>query len=620
MDTIDGSGTVYGVYITHDDPRAPDPEKILTPLKPHQKAGLYKALQLETTGRAEYQLENPEEYVRNYRQYHHYNMLRGRVSIKTNVGIIGDIVGYGKTLMALALVAQNPVAAIVRDTQIVKSINAHNMAVFTASMTRPVSDDPFIHTTLVVVPRGPVYVQWETAIRTQTKMRILALDSLPTIRRVMPCQTSSAAEIKEFLEGFDIVLVKNTSFTTLIAHYPNVPSAFSAWDRVMVDEAHDIIGKMPLVKFHFLWLISATYPMLTNAGYGSRTNMLYGVRELFYEEYINLVLVKSTKEFVEQSFMVPQPVEHFYMCKFNRRLAAVQPFLTPSVQERINANDIRGAITELGGSAHTEDDIVELVTKEIKREIHNKEIEIGMYANMMLPEDARDARVATLTLDLNRLREKLNNLIDRVTMLEQKACPICYDNYTNPIMLDCTHVFCGECLMGWMRNGNVCPTCRASIRTSCLHAIVSEADAAAASTSASSSTPKVEEMKSKEDKVIEIIRSKPDGKFLIFSRIDAAFWSIMNKLTESGISFVEMKGATGHMMRALESFRCGQVQVCLLSTFHAGSGIDISCATDVILLHSMGVDRDQAVGRAQRQGRQSQLHIHSLLYPHEAAT
>jgi len=60
------------------------------------------------------------------------------------------------------------------------------------------------------------------------------------------------------------------------------------------------------------------------------------------------------------------------------------------------------------------------------------------------------------------------------------------------------------------------------------------------------------------------------------------------------------------------------MRVILLNTRFAGSGIEITCATDVILVHSMGDDSTQAVGRANRVGRTTPLHVHKLLYPHEA--
>ena len=61
----------------------------------------------------------------------------------------------------------------------------------------------------------------------------------------------------------------------------------------------------------------------------------------------------------------------------------------------------------------------------------------------------------------------------------------------------------------------------------------------------------------------------------------------------------------------------GTTKIILLNTQYAGSGIDINCATDVIIYHSMGIDKQQAIGRAQRVGRTSELYIHNLYYEHE---
>ena len=71
------------------------------------------------------------------------------------------------------------------------------------------------------------------------------------------------------------------------------------------------------------------------------------------------------------------------------------------------------------------------------------------------------------------------------------------------------------------------------------------------------------------------------------------------------------------MMNILDKFRSGNLNIILLNTQYAGSGIDISCATDIIIFHKMGADKQQAIGRAQRVGRQSQLFIHNLYYEHE---
>ena len=71
------------------------------------------------------------------------------------------------------------------------------------------------------------------------------------------------------------------------------------------------------------------------------------------------------------------------------------------------------------------------------------------------------------------------------------------------------------------------------------------------------------------------------------------------------------------MMNVLNKFKSGEIKVILLTTQYAGSGIDISCATDVIILHSMDIDKQQAIVRAQRVGRYESLNVHNLCYDHE---
>ena len=71
------------------------------------------------------------------------------------------------------------------------------------------------------------------------------------------------------------------------------------------------------------------------------------------------------------------------------------------------------------------------------------------------------------------------------------------------------------------------------------------------------------------------------------------------------------------MMNILNNFKYGNTNVILLTTQYAGSGIDISIATDVIILHSMDADKQQAIGRAQRVGRIAPLKVHNLCYEHE---
>ena len=91
----------------------------------------------------------------------------------------------------------------------------------------------------------------------------------------------------------------------------------------------------------------------------------------------------------------------------------------------------------------------------------------------------------------------------------------------------------------------------------------------------------------------------------------------MNRLRTENVSYSLLRGNSNVMSSVLEHFKNGNTRVLLLNTVHAASGIDISCATDLILVHDLGHGRTQAVGRCNRHPRTTSLRIHQLCYPHE---
>lgn len=611
---IDEDVHYYGTELNLADPLALQPCRVKMALKPHQQAALAKAMKMEREGTINYDIP-PRASNRNdaWRTSFAY---RGKMKVNTNVGILGDLVGYGKTLTALGIIAATPTAEITRDATYYYSSHGRHIARFTAICDRPevTESDKFFNTTLVVVPRGPVFVQWQRMIEQQTDLRLLSIDSLPTIRKKCPPTGSDNSVLKEFFEQYDIVLIKNTTIRTLIDYYevPYHNNPIVAWNRIMIDEAHDIIKSVPLFDYKFLWLITATYYVLPQYLYGGRTFIVGSLRDVITEDNMPFLLVRGNLEFVRNSFYVPDLVEHYYMCQLPRQIGAVQPFLNSAALERVNANDIAGAIRELGGTNETEQDIVELVTRDIQKDIRNKEREIEYVQGLDVAADYRQSRINTLTIDLHRLQEKLQALTERVSHLSTKTCGICFDSFENPIVLPCTHVFCGGCLIKWMRNNKrTCPECRTEIKCNRLIAVVDQKSTAV------TASPRQTESLDKVDTLINIIRNKPAGRFLVFSRVDSSFYKIMNALDLEGISYAEIKGSTSQMMRILQRFQDRQLQVILLNTHHAGSGIDISCATDVVIFHQMGPDKVQAVGRAQRVGRTTNLFVHNLCYPHE---
>jgi len=87
---------IYNTELDYDSPRISQPVKIKRDLKPHQLACVFKATMMENIRKIKY--SSGEE-------------------IESNIGILGDIVGYGKTLTALSIIAHNKLDNIFINNQ-----------------------------------------------------------------------------------------------------------------------------------------------------------------------------------------------------------------------------------------------------------------------------------------------------------------------------------------------------------------------------------------------------------------------------------------------------------------------------------------------------------------------
>jgi len=559
-------------------------EKINVKLKPHQLTALNKAIEMEKNGLIKY--------------YMNQNV----IEISTNIGIFGDMVGYGKTLIALALIASNDDIHLNRN--LVETYNNNkNYNYFSISTINYLIPEKIIKATLVIVPRGPVYCQWDNMIKTNTTLKVLSIDNYIYIKTYLPkYDGTNEDEIINFFNNYDLILIKNTTLRLLFDSYNNI---IKNWLRIIIDEAHDIINNLKVyVNYHYLWMISATYDKLFTKIRQSSNNSLIIGKEIFNNsDYNNLMVVKNNHKFIKKSFTLPEPIEKYYLCKLPNNINVIKNFISDNILDKINANDIAGAIKELGGKNETEEDIIELVSREMNRELHNKTIEKDYINNLDISNEDKAIKLKKINSEIQHCQEKINDLRDRIT---SKTCSICMELITNPILIECTHIFCGGCLLKWLKTNNICPCCRTTINSM---------DKLIAIVDSNNKTEIEDNVLNKEETLLKILNSKPTGKFLIFSKNENTFDKIKLLLTD--YKYDMLKGNTSHMLNVLNKFKNGDLNIIFLNTQYAGSGIDISDATDIIIFHKMGIDKEQAIGRAQRVGRTSELYIHNLCYDHE---
>jgi len=605
----------YSLEINSNSPRYEQPDKVKKLLKPHQLACLYKAIHMENIGTVNYKIKkyNSDNY--------------DNVKISTNIGILGDIVGYGKTLTALSIVAANSLDNIHINNVMINSYHSNRAynyftAVSTNKKTPNIHD--MISSTLIIVPRGPVYVQWEKTLKEQTTLKYIAIDSLTYIKKHLPeYNLQNDADIINYFNNYDVVLIKNTTLSRFLDYYHNSYKErfINRWKRIIIDECHDIINKIEIFNYLYIWLISGTYMNICDRYSSPSYSQYYNIKDILKEEYIDYLLVKCNKNFVRESFKIPAMKETYYLCKMSKYLKAIKNYINQSVLEKINANDISGAIKELGGKNDTEEGIAKLICADMNKSISNKQIERDYVLALDISEEQKANKIKNIDNELKILKEKLQDLTERITEIKNKTCSICLDNITNPIILECTHLFCGSCLIQYLNNINShykrCPECRCEIKsTENLTAIVTDDQVENKVKYVKNEDLIGKGLLNKEETLLELIKKNKNGKFIVFSRVDS-FSKIIEELDNNDIKHASLKGHTSHMMNVLNKFKSGEIKVILLTTQYAGSGIDISCATDVIILHSMDIDKQQAIGRAQRVGRHESLNVHNLCYDHE---
>jgi superfamily II DNA or RNA helicase len=589
--------------LDEDSPIIEQNKKISLPLKKHQLAGICKAYKMEQEERI---YHNDEINENSYYE------------ITTNIGIIGEKVGYGKTITALAIIAHSPINTLKINNSSLKSYNTQvkikqtdiikNAAIISniQKYDTEVIRNKYINTTLVIVPRGPVYTQWVRSIQNDTKLSVLLLDDIRIIKKIEKPNDNNIERIKKYFERFDLVLIKNTTLRKFMNYMEHNSFFIKYWARVIVDEAHDILMSIGNISFLYKWLISATYTNLLNIRYCVNANV-YLIRELIKNE-LNHILIKSKDSFIKKSFDLPPIIEKTYKCKMLNRLSVIRPYLSRSQIERLNASDLLGIMREIGGNVATENGIIECFTNKLNKDLHNKKCEKNMIEHMALSDEEKEQKYESINKVILLLESKIEDLTVRISNISDKNCAICLDNLTNPLILNCTHSYCATCIMMWIKTNKKCPECRKEINIADTTFI----------TNNTITTPNDKvKIKSKENTLIDIINNKKEGKFLIFSKIENGFSNIINNLNNHDISYTEIKGTTSCMNNILERFRKGEIKVILLNTNYAGSGIDISFATDVIIYHSMNNERTQAIGRAHRVGRINPLYVHTLLYEEE---
>ena len=541
----------------------PQPKNLNVRLFPHQLASIYQMEKMESNNYIE-----KEDYIK-----------------ETKICINADIAGFGKTLSTIGLICRDKMEWDLETPFVFKTIHTEAKGRIKNYF---ISRYDRLSCSLILVSQS-IVGQWVNELSKST-LKYLCLINKKDIDNI---------DI-DILEKLDVLIV-----TSKI--YNKIASMFSGycWKRFIFDEpGHLKVPDMKEIHAGFYWFITATPTSISNMHRNCKNSFMKDiVGNSYYHDFdshLNDITIKNDPEFVKQSFKMPETKHNYYDC-FQPILKVVDGFINNAISTMIKAGNIEGALTALGGKKTA--NIVDLIKNKKYEELEKINSKIRIFQLRNDEESVKD-----WTNKKNDVEKKIKELDKRFDENLKNPCNICLGELKSPILEpNCQNLFCGSCLLTWIEHKNSCPLCRNQLDISELIYIETEENKF-------NSTCVVERLLTKEEKIVDIIKSKKGGSFIIFSDYDSSFVPITKILTENDIQYVEIKGTVKNREKNLKMFKEKSVPVIFLNSKLNCSGVNLQEASDIILYHEMnGVTTNQIIGRANRIGRLIQLDVHHLI-------
>ena len=501
----------------------------------------------------------------------------------TRLGINADQTGYGKTLSMIGLILRDKMEWDMNIPYTWEDIKTESAGLV---RTRTIKRYAKVPTTLILVSTS-IINQWKQELK-HTSLNVGTVVNKKDVDNI---------EVAEC----DVVLVTTSMYNYLVRSYYQY-----AWKRFIFDEpGHSRVSGMKEIVAGFYWFVTATPNAIAVYHRNCRGSFMKKIIDnnwCDFDVQFGDLIIKNEEAFVKSSFIIPESEHHYHKC-FQPLSNTVTGLVNPTVMIMIEAGNIEGAISALGGRKTK--NIAELVRKKKLEELEEASHKIRLYTLRDEPD-----KIESWNVKKKHIEIQLTELASRFQRMLSAPCLICHETMTDPVLdPSCQNMFCGECLFSWLKIKKSCPTCRADIALKDLVYISNET-----ATETQTTETKTEIVPhTKIEKVLDLIKNNKNGKFLIFSTYDATFEPICRALKEHEITYTLMRGTSATRQKNINKFKTGDTQVIFLNSSFNSAGINLQETTDLIMYHKMNKSSIcQIIGRAERIGRTGPLRVHHL--------
>jgi hypothetical protein len=556
----------------------------------------------------------------------------GNIKYQSNTGIIADNVGGGKSISVLALISVKPFIDYAElPSQFISHENI-GFVVYTKKMNRTI-----LNGNLIIVPHS-IFLQWDKYIKKFTNLKTLKVNSQKSLKFLL-----------NDLQDNTIYLVSNTFILDFLLRVEKVVNNDKyLFQRVFVDEADNIkLSSKIAPNGLFNWFITSSvenlifpsgqYTILKNENedYSWLNTKTESIQGLKYKNYIktlfdvitglkidvidilNQIICRNENEYIQLSFQLDVPNIFGYICKSPAALNYLANSLANKTElmNFINANDITALKEKLGFNVESQESISQMLTSNLQK-TYNNEIKHYKYIESLdIDTTDKTERLLKINKKIDDITSSIQHIQSRLSMDEKNMCPICRDTLTEPIcnVSCCGQLYCMSCISNYFQSikslSLSCPCCRTSIGYTNITIISDENN---------TKLLNKYELPKKEEVFEKLINQNPNSKWLIFSGYDGTFNTLIKKLELDGITFSKVLGTNSHIEKLINDFKIGKIKVLLLNACYFGMGLNLECATDILIYHTLNHELEkQVIGRAQRPGRTTPLNIHLLCHTNE---
>jgi SNF2 family DNA or RNA helicase len=509
-------------------------------------------------------------------------------------GIQADMVGYGKTLSMVSLLSRDRMEWDMSTPFIVNSNFQTDM--FTLSYKNIVKK---VNVSLVLASLSCIR-QWEEDFEKASNIKLLVVKT----SKIVKDHCRNIVNKTDF--PYNVILITPTMFKKFIAENRSV-----IWKRFIFDEPAQLrIPAMPDLMAAFCWFVTATPAYVV--GTQGTANWVGKIFSWNYGNYSRIFTVKNPTHFVQKSFKMPKTHFRDYIC-WQPIAARLNGIVSNRVNQMIQAGDVQGAISAIGGTNCSKGNLIEIIRERKKRDLDYVEFHLGRSiartASQSVIKDWSDRK--------DHILKQLEKLDETAKELMESQCPICLENLSEPMIMEpnCQKVFCAECFLTWHMTNSTCPMCRATVNAAQL-IYVNDNSPTREETKSNTSHEKPL-TKLQRIKCILQERNIQDEKssFIIATQFGSTIWynKIQKILDDMNIKWCKISGHMTTRNKNVKAFQNGITRVIFISNLDSTAGVNLQTATDVIIFNEMSESqREQVIGRANRIGRKQPLIVHTL--------